>query len=155
MQRGRKRNKFKVHRRINNVQNIKYKLYFDLKATVKAPLPVPPQLLAIAPQLGQGEPKPNVLRQSMTFKLKFSYTSSVSHINMTSVLTVILYIYCMLICLAMPCKDSIRCLLKFFSSFGATCFSKPTESQSPPTVCPQSLWSRQPRLFLKVNVLCS
>lgn len=76
------------------MENIKYKLYFDLKATVKAPLPVPPQLLAIAPQLGQGEPEPNVLRQSMTFKLKSSYTSSVSHINMTSVLTVLYCIQC-------------------------------------------------------------
>ncbi|XP_039667714.1 uncharacterized protein LOC120565766 isoform X2 [Perca fluviatilis] len=32
-------------------------------ATMKAPLPVPPQLLALAPQLGVEEQAPNVLRQ--------------------------------------------------------------------------------------------
>ncbi|XP_028451767.1 uncharacterized protein LOC114567070 [Perca flavescens] len=35
----------------------------SVKATTKAPLPVPPQLLALAPQLGVEEQAPNVLRQ--------------------------------------------------------------------------------------------
>ncbi|KAI4831468.1 hypothetical protein KUCAC02_001008 [Chaenocephalus aceratus] len=37
---------------------------FHPSATVKAPLPVPPQLLAIAPKLGIEEQAPNVLRQN-------------------------------------------------------------------------------------------
>lgn len=39
---------------------------FNLPATAKAPLPVPPQLLAIAPQLRVEHQEPNVLGQGMT-----------------------------------------------------------------------------------------
>lgn len=56
---------------------------FHPSATVKAPLPVPPQLLAIAPKLGIEEQAPNVLRQSMCS----SYTTSVSHKNFNFILT--------------------------------------------------------------------
>ena len=64
-------------------------------ATTKAPLPVPPQLLALAPQLGVEEQAPNVLRQSMLS----SYTTRVPHISF--ILKIKLIFHCLLYILLM------------------------------------------------------
>jgi hypothetical protein len=50
---------------------------FNPIATAKALLPVPAQLLAIAPELGIREQEPDVLKQSMTVVLL--YLQCISH----------------------------------------------------------------------------
>ena len=60
----------------------------NLPATAKATLPVPPQLLAIAPQPGVEDQEPSVLGQGMTLSHEHCfYISSITHINICTVLT--------------------------------------------------------------------